>query len=121
MASDEKDRYGDKLRDLEKARENNGPLKEIANCLPSYVVRPTERTAGERQDKKASRVFSRILCPIDFEQDSLSALDLAGRLVSQNDADLYLLHVCSTVFVPLSGPVMSRLSRNNRPNRRWRR
>lgn len=51
------------------------------------------------------KVFNRILCPIDFDENSLKALDLAGRLASQNDAELYLLHVCSTVFIPLGGPV----------------
>lgn len=38
-------------------------------------------------------VFSKILCPIDFERDSMDALELAGRLAKQNSATVYLLTV----------------------------
>ena len=38
-------------------------------------------------------VFSRILCPIDFERDSMDALGLASRLAKQNSATVYLLTV----------------------------
>jgi nucleotide-binding universal stress UspA family protein len=37
--------------------------------------------------------FSRILCPIDFERDSMDALELATRLARQNSATVYLLTV----------------------------
>ncbi len=37
--------------------------------------------------------FSRILCPIDFERDSMDALELAYRLAQQNSATVYLLTV----------------------------
>jgi len=38
-------------------------------------------------------VFSKILCPIDFERDSTDALELAGRLAKQNSASVHLLTV----------------------------
>ena len=38
-------------------------------------------------------VFSRILCPIDFERDSMEALAVASRLAKQNSATVYLLTV----------------------------
>ncbi|MGD1029075.1 universal stress protein [Candidatus Binatus soli] len=38
-------------------------------------------------------VFSTILCPIDFERDSMDALELACRLAKQNSATVYLLTV----------------------------
>jgi nucleotide-binding universal stress UspA family protein len=38
-------------------------------------------------------VFSRILCPIDFERDSMEALELAAQLAQQNSATVYLLTV----------------------------
>jgi nucleotide-binding universal stress UspA family protein len=38
-------------------------------------------------------VFSRILCPIDFERDSMDALELACRLAQQNSATICLLTV----------------------------
>ena len=38
-------------------------------------------------------VFSKILCPIDFDRDSMEALDLAAQLARQNGAAVYLLAV----------------------------
>jgi nucleotide-binding universal stress UspA family protein len=38
-------------------------------------------------------IFSRILCPIDFERDSMEALELAAQLAKQNSATVYLLTV----------------------------
>jgi nucleotide-binding universal stress UspA family protein len=38
-------------------------------------------------------VFSRILCPFDFERDSMDALELACQLAKQNSATVYLLTV----------------------------
>jgi nucleotide-binding universal stress UspA family protein len=44
-------------------------------------------------------IFSKILCPIDFEQDSMEALELACRLAKQNSATVYLLTV---IGVPIA-------------------
>lgn len=44
-------------------------------------------------------VFKRILCPVDFDRNSMAALDLAATLAKQNDAALFAIHV---VFVPAS-------------------
>ena len=38
-------------------------------------------------------IFSRILCPIDFERDLMNALELASRLAIQNSAEVFLLYV----------------------------
>ena len=38
-------------------------------------------------------IFSKILCPIDFERDSLDALELACQVAKQNSAPVYLLTV----------------------------
>ena len=38
-------------------------------------------------------VFSRILCPIDFERDSMDVLELACELAKQNSATVCLLTV----------------------------
>ncbi len=40
-----------------------------------------------------SAIFSRILCPIDFDRDSMEALELASHLAKQNSAAVYLLTV----------------------------
>ena len=45
-------------------------------------------------------IFSRILCPIDFERDSMDALELVCRIAKQNSANVYLLTV---IGEPLAG------------------
>ena len=40
-------------------------------------------------------IFSKILCPIDFERDSLDALELACAMAKQNSATVHLLTVIS--------------------------
>jgi nucleotide-binding universal stress UspA family protein len=37
--------------------------------------------------------FKRILAPVDFDESSLSALDLAAKLARQNDAMVSVLHI----------------------------
>ena len=39
------------------------------------------------------QVFRKVLCPIDFSEHSLAALDIALKVAQQNDAKLYLLNV----------------------------
>jgi nucleotide-binding universal stress UspA family protein len=47
-----------------------------------------------------AQFFRRILCPVDFDESSIAALDYAADLAKDNDAALYLLHVVSGV-VPI--------------------
>lgn len=53
---------------------------------PVLTVPPLARTT-------ATLPFRRILCPIDFSESSLAALDFALSLARQGDAGLTLLHV----------------------------
>ena len=46
-------------------------------------------------------IFRKILCPVDFSDNSLWALAQAAKLARRDDALLYLLHV---EFVPMSNP-----------------
>jgi nucleotide-binding universal stress UspA family protein len=64
----------------------------------------TTRMAPEPPSSTTRNAFDRILCPIDFEESSFKALDLAGRIAAQTAAKLYLLHVCPTLMIPLGGP-----------------
>ena len=56
-----------------------------ATC-PVLTVPPLARTT-------ARLPFRRILCPLDFSESSLAALDFARSLAQQSDAALTLLHV----------------------------
>jgi universal stress protein A len=50
------------------------------------------------------KLFSRILCPVDFDRDSDAALALALRLAQQNGASLALLNVAP---LPIGAAEMS--------------
>lgn len=41
----------------------------------------------------ADLLFRKILCPVDFDENSMAALDLACKLAAQNDAPVCLMHV----------------------------
>lgn len=46
-------------------------------------------------------IFQKILCPVDFSDNSIAALDQAAELARQNNALLFVLHV---EFVPMNSP-----------------
>ncbi len=96
---DEKDRYGEKLRQAEQARERQWAAQRDEKLLTQLRGRAEKRAATDRQQGEPLKLFHRILCPIDFDENSLKALGMAGRLASQNAAELYLLHTCSTAGI----------------------
>ncbi len=50
-----------------------------------------------------AKFFQKILCPIDFDENSMAALDYACRLAVENDAVLYVLHA---IFIPVCGELL---------------
>ncbi|HXW85283.1 MAG TPA: universal stress protein [Candidatus Binataceae bacterium] len=46
--------------------------------------------------------FQKILVPVDFDQSSLTGLDIAAKLAKQNDATLFVLHIVP-VDIDVSG------------------
>ena len=105
MATDERDRLGEKLGDVSSAAQNEWASKSDRALLARLKRAAQERLAKEKAERRTPRAFNRVLCAIDFGQGSLRALDLAGRVAIENDAVIYLLHVCPTVAVPLGGPI----------------
>lgn len=57
-------------------------------------------------------MFRSILCPIDFDDNSLAALELACKAAAQNDARLTLLHV---VPLPVDAPEIGALPSESVP------
>ena len=110
-SSDEKDRLGDRLANMEKVREEQWAAERDRELLAKLRQAAEARDAAEQQQRESAKVFNRILCPLDFGEGSLNALGLAVRLAAQNKAELYLLHVCPMVVIPLGGqatqPVMA--------------
>jgi nucleotide-binding universal stress UspA family protein len=49
--------------------------------------------------------YKRILCPVDFEQNSLSALGAAADLARGSDGTVYVLHVVPMIVQPTAMPV----------------
>jgi nucleotide-binding universal stress UspA family protein len=50
-------------------------------------------------------LFKRILCPIDFDDNSMAALDFAAELARERSATLYIIHVVRAPFQPSEVPV----------------
>jgi len=46
--------------------------------------------------------FKRILAPVDFDESSLSGLDMAAKLAQQNDSTVFVLHIVP-VDIDVSG------------------
>lgn len=51
-----------------------------------------------------ARQFKKILCPVDFSRDSLTALDYAADFARQNEGQLILLHVVDNPLADQYGP-----------------
>jgi universal stress protein A len=44
--------------------------------------------------------FRNILCPVDFDESSMHALEMAGDIARQNDGTVFVLHVVSMIVAP---------------------
>ncbi|MGH7780937.1 MAG: universal stress protein [Candidatus Binataceae bacterium] len=49
--------------------------------------------------------FARILIPVNFDGNSIAALEVAAQMACQNDGTLLLLHVVPTVVAPTGMPL----------------
>jgi CBS domain-containing protein len=48
--------------------------------------------------------FGRILCPVDFDDNSLAALEVAAQIARQNDGTVSLFHVVPIMIAPTAMP-----------------
>lgn len=49
--------------------------------------------------------FRRILCPVDFDDNSMQALDTAVDLARANNGTVFVLHVVPTIVMPTGKPI----------------
>jgi nucleotide-binding universal stress UspA family protein/predicted transcriptional regulator len=49
--------------------------------------------------------YRKIMCPVDFDDSSLEALDAAARIARDNDGTLIVLHIVPMVIMPTGMPV----------------
>jgi universal stress protein A len=58
--------------------------------------------------------FRNILCPVDFEDSSVYALDTAGDMARQNDGVVFVLHIVPMIVPPMGMPVYVQLYESQR-------
>jgi len=49
--------------------------------------------------------YRKILCPLDFDENSIAALENAAELARHHDATLYVLHTVPMIVMPTSMPL----------------
>src|ERR1700684_3999800 len=94
---DEKDRLGEKLAAAGMAAINQWAARRDRELLAKLRREVEERVAKNRKERRKPRAFNQILCPIDFGPSSLKSLALAKQIASENDAALYVIHVCPAI------------------------
>src|SRR5579872_3772567 len=52
-----------------------------------------------------SPLYQRILCPIDFDENSMAALNAATDLARRSDGTVFVLHVVPMIVQPTAMPV----------------
>src|SRR5215469_766418 len=101
MAIDDKDRLREHLDSLERAIEGIWAAESDRELLRKLKQAAEDKAAEQKKAGRQPRAFNRVLCATDFGRWSLKALDLAKQIASENDADLYVVHICQTAAVPL--------------------
>ena len=54
-------------------------------------------------------LFERILCPIDFDENYMAALDMAAQMAQEGKGALYVLHVVRVPFRPSEVPAQPKV------------
>jgi len=103
--ADEKNRFGDELNKIGSAKLGEWAAKSDRALIERLRREAEERIEKERREKRKPRAFNRILCATDFGKWSLTALNLAKQIALENEAQLYVAHICPTVTIPLGGKV----------------
>src|SRR5579862_7981764 len=65
------------------------------------IREPTQSTEA----RAMSLPYQRILCPIDFDDNSIAALGTAADLARRSDGTVYVLHVVPMIVQPTAMPV----------------
>jgi nucleotide-binding universal stress UspA family protein len=92
----EQDYLGDKLRLLERAREDVY-FRQLDQELINKMRQQARDEAQEAEDaSRPTSAFSPILVPVDFSPPSMRALEKAAELAERFDASLIALHVIAS-------------------------
>lgn len=80
----------------------------LARCWHKLAV------ALEKDPMNMAFPFRNILCPVDFDDSSMYALDTAGEIARQNDGTVLVLHVVPMIVPPMGMPVYVQLYQSQR-------
>jgi nucleotide-binding universal stress UspA family protein/CBS domain-containing protein len=58
--------------------------------------------------------FRNILCPVDFDENSMQALEMAADIARQNDGTVFVLHIVTMIVPPVGMPVYVQLYEGQR-------
>ena len=58
--------------------------------------------------------FRNILCPVDFDENSMQALELAADIARRNDGTVFVLHIVTMIVPPVGMPAYVQLYESQR-------
>ena len=82
-----------------------GMARLFLGSIAEHVMRSSERTVLSFGPGTAVGALKKILCPVDFNPNSTSALKFGWRLAQRYKATVSLLHVVALPFEPSEVPV----------------
>jgi nucleotide-binding universal stress UspA family protein len=82
-----------------------GMARLFLGSIAEHIVRTSERSVLSFGPGAAIGALKKILCPVDFDPNSISALKLGWRLAREYRAAVSLLHVVPLPFEPSEVPV----------------
>ena len=91
-----RDYLGEKLRLLERAREDQYFQKLDQELITQMRQAAAEEASAAERNVHPKHIFSPILVPVDFSDYSTQALHVAADMASPFNASLIVLHVIAT-------------------------
>ena len=82
-----------------------GMARLFLGSIAEHVIRTSDRTVLSFGPGTAVGALKKILCPVDFDPNSISALKFGWRLAQRYKASVSLLHVVALPFEPAEVPV----------------
>ena len=82
-----------------------GMARVFLGSIAEHIIRTSERSVLSLGPGTAVGVLKKILCPVDFDPNSISALKFGWRLAQRYKATVSLLHVVALPFEPSEVPV----------------
>jgi nucleotide-binding universal stress UspA family protein/CBS domain-containing protein len=73
--------------------------------MARHSLMPLIRGTKIKEEIPMAAQFKRILCPVDFDDNSMQALDKAAQLAQESNGTVFALHVVPMIVAPTGMPV----------------